>query len=332
MSILGEGDINVMAIYHFRVQIIKRNEGRSAVAAAAYRSADKIKSVYEGKDYDFTNKRFVEYSEISLPDNAPEIYNDRATLWNSVEMLEKAKDAQLAREFEISLPVELTVEQNIQFAKKFIDEVFVSEGMIADWSLHNPARKDDLGRCLDKNGNVTTDENEYIFSNPHIHVMTTLRPLNDDGSFANKTEIEYKCIKDGKERGFTAEEFKTAKEDGWQKQYRFFDENNKKVWLTDTDGVMRGLKRVNKYPKTTNGGRKNPVVEVWNGKDTLKRWRKDWEEYVNAKFIELGINARIDSRSFKEQERTEEIPKFYMGREAYNYEKKLQRLEREGKK
>lgn len=97
MSILGEGDIKVMAIYHFRVQIIKRNEGRSAVAAAAYRSADKIKSVYEGKDYDFTNKRFVEYSEISLPDNAPEIYNDRATLWNSVEMLEKAKDAQISK-------------------------------------------------------------------------------------------------------------------------------------------------------------------------------------------------------------------------------------------
>lgn len=332
MSILGEGDIKVMAIYHFRVQIIKRNEGRSAVAAAAYRSADKIKSVYEGNDYDFTNKRFVEYSEICLPKYAPAIYNDREKLWNSVEMLEKAKDAQLAREFEISLPVELTVEQNIQLAKKFIDEVFVSEGMIADWSLHNPAVKDDLGRCLDKNGEVTTDESKYVYNNPHIHVMTTLRPLNDDGSFANKTEIEYKCIKDGEEKGFTAEEFKTAKEDGWQKQYRYYDENNKKVWLTDTDGIMRGLKRVNKYPKTTNGGRKNPVVEVWNSKDTLKRWRKDWEEYVNAKFEELGIDARIDSRSFKEQGRTDEIPKFYMGREAYNYEKKLQRLEREGKK
>ena len=50
----------------------------------------------------------------------------------------------------------------------------------------------------------------------------------------------------------------------------------------------------------------------------LKYWRKSWEEYVNAKFIELGINARIDSRSFKEQGRTEKIPKFYIGREAYN--------------
>lgn len=321
-----------MAIYHFRVQIIKRNEGRSAVAAAAYRSADKIQSFYEGKDYDFTNKRFVEYSEISLPRYAPTIYNDREKLWNSVEMLEKAKDAQLAREFEISLPVELTVEQNIELAKKFIDEVLVSQGMIADWSLHNPAVKDDLGRCLDKNGEVTTDESKYVYNNPHIHVMTTLRPLNDDGSFANKTEIEYKCIKDGEEKGFTAEEFKTAKEEGWQKQYRFFDENNKKVWLTSTEGAIRGLKRVNKYPKTTKGGRKNPVVEKWDSIEMLKYWRKSWEEYVNTKFEELGIDARIDSRSFKEQGRTEEIPKFYIGREAYNYEKKLQRLEREGKK
>ena len=181
-----------MAIYHFRTQIIKRNEGRSAVAAVAYRSASKLHSIYDDKEYDYTNKRFVEYSEISLPENAPQIFYDREVLWNTVEMSEKAKDAQLAREFEISLPVELSLEQNIELARKFINEVFVADGMIADWSLHNPALKDDLGRCLDKNGEVTTDVNEYIYNNPHIHVMTVLRPLNHDGSFANKTEIEYR--------------------------------------------------------------------------------------------------------------------------------------------
>lgn len=320
-----------MAIYHFRAQIIKRNEGRSAVAAVAYRSASKIHSMYDDKDYDFTNKRFVEYSEISLPDNAPDIYNDRSTLWNSIEMLEKAKDAQLAREFEISLPVELTLEQNIELAKKFIDEVYVADGMIADWSLHNPAVKDDLGRCLDKNGEATTDVNEYIYNNPHIHVMTVLRPVNSDGSFANKTEVEYRCVRNGEEKGFTASEYALAKEDGWQKQYRYYDEQNKKVWLTNIEATARGLKRVNKYPKTSKGGRKNIVVERWDSTDTLKFWRKSWEEYVNAKFIELGIDERIDCRSFKEQGRTDEIPKFYIGREAYNYEKKLKRLEKEGK-
>lgn len=321
-----------MAIYHFRAQIIKRNEGRSAVAAVAYRSASKLHSVYDDKEYDFTNKRFVEYSEISLPEHAPQTFYDREVLWNTVEMSEKAKDAQLAREFEISLPIELGIEQNIELARKFVNEVFVDEGMIVDWSLHNPAMKDDLGRCLDKNGEATTDVNEYIYNNPHIHIMTVLRPLNADGSFANKTEVEYKCIKNGEERGFTASEYAIVKEDGWQKQYRYYDEHNKKVWLTTIEATARGLKRVNKYPKTTKGGRKNEIVERWNSTDELKNWRKSWEEYVNAKFIELGIDERIDSRSFKEQGRTEEIPKFYIGREAYNYEKKLKRLQKEGKK
>ena len=231
-----------------------------------------------------------------------------------------------------SLPVELSLEQNIELARKFVDEVLVADGMIADWSLHNPAVKDDLGRCLDKNGDVTTDVNEYIYNNPHIHVMTVLRPINADGSFANKTEVEYKCIKNGEEKGFTASEYALVKEDGWQKQYRYYDEHNKKIWLTTIEATARGLKRVNKYPKTSKGGRKNPVVERWNSIDTLKDWRKRWEEYVNAKFIELGIDERIDCRSFKEQGRTEEIPKFYIGRVAYNYEKKLKRLEKEGKK
>lgn len=321
-----------MAIYHFRAQIIKRNEGRSAVAAVAYRSASKLHSVYDDKEYDFTNKRFVEYSEISLPEYAPQTFYDREVLWNTVEMSEKAKDAQLAREFEISLPVELSLEQNIELARKFVNEVLVVDGMIADWSLHNPAMKDDLGRCLDKNGDVTTDVSEYIYNNPHIHVMTVLRPLNTDGSFANKTEVEYRCIRNGEEKGFTASEYALVKEDGWQKQYRYYDEHNKKIWLTTIEATARELKRVNKYPKTSKGGRKNPVVERWNSIDTLKDWRKSWEEYVNAKFIELGIDERIDCRSFKEQGRTEEIPKFYMGREAYNYEKKLKRLEKEGKK
>lgn len=321
-----------MAIYHFRTQIIKRNEGRSAVAAVAYRSASKLHSIYDDKEYDYTNKRFVEYSEISLPENAPQIFYDREVLWNTVEMSEKAKDAQLAREFEISLPVELSLEQNIELARKFINEVLVADGMIADWSLHNPAMKDDLGRCLDKNGEVTTDVNEYIYNNPHIHVMTVLRPINLDGSFSNKTEIEYRCVRNGEEKGFTASEYVLAKEDGRQKQYRYYDEHNKKIWLTTIEAAVRGLKRVNKYPKTTKGGRKNEIVERWDSTETLKIWRKNWEEYVNAKFIELGVDERIDCRSFKDQGRTEEIPKFYMGREAYNYEKKLKCLEKEGNK
>lgn len=42
-----------MAIYHLSVQIIKRSEGRSAVAAAAYRSGTSLTSEWDGITYDY---------------------------------------------------------------------------------------------------------------------------------------------------------------------------------------------------------------------------------------------------------------------------------------
>ena len=93
-----------MAIYHCSVQVIGRNEGRSSVAAAAYRSGESLVNQYDGIEHDFTKKNWVEFTEIILPDNAPKEYSDRSTLWNTVEMSEKSKYAQLCREFELSLP------------------------------------------------------------------------------------------------------------------------------------------------------------------------------------------------------------------------------------
>lgn len=99
-----------MAIYHCAMQVIGRSSNRrtnSAVAAAAYRSGSKIYDEWRGITEDYRRKKEVVYSEIMLPDNAPEAFKDRATLWNSVEMFETRKNAQLAREIEVSLPVEL---------------------------------------------------------------------------------------------------------------------------------------------------------------------------------------------------------------------------------
>ena len=97
-----------MAIYHFSVKVISRADGRSAVAAAAYRAAEELHDQRLGRAHDFTNKAGVVHSEILLPDGAPARLLDRATLWNEVEAGEKRKDAQLAREIEIALPRELS--------------------------------------------------------------------------------------------------------------------------------------------------------------------------------------------------------------------------------
>ncbi len=106
------------------VQIIKRSKAKSAVGAAAYRSGTKMTNEWDGLTHDYTRKRGVVHSEIILPPHAPPEFQDRNTLWNSVEMVEKTSDAQLAREIEIPLPVELNREEQLQLARSFISDTW----------------------------------------------------------------------------------------------------------------------------------------------------------------------------------------------------------------
>ena len=157
-----------MAIYHCSIKIIKRSQGRSAVAAAAYRSGQKLTNEWDGITHDYTKKGGVVYSEIILPAYAPSEYSDRSTLWNSVEKIEKSRNAQLAREIEISLPAEIDRQSQIRLVRKYVQDIFVSAGMCADFSIHD---KSD--------------------GNPHAHIMLTLRPLNERGEWGAKCRKEY---------------------------------------------------------------------------------------------------------------------------------------------
>jgi len=151
-----------MAIYHLSGSIISRSQGRSAIASAAYRSVEKLADERQGMTHDYTKKQDVVYAEIFLPEHAPQSFKNRQTLWNAVELCEKRKDAQLAREFTISLPRELTIEQNKALITEFVTHEFVSKGMIVDVCFHNDVMKD---------GN----------RQPHAHVMLTLREVNENG-------------------------------------------------------------------------------------------------------------------------------------------------------
>ena len=103
----AEKEDEPIAIFHCPIQIIKRSIGKSAVAAAAYRSGERLTNEWDGMIHDYTNKGGVVHTEIMLPAHAPPEFSDRSTLWNSEEEIEKARDAQLAREIEVALPVEL---------------------------------------------------------------------------------------------------------------------------------------------------------------------------------------------------------------------------------
>ncbi len=157
-----------MAIFHSHLQVITRGKGKSAVAAAAYQAAEKIQNEYDGFIHDYTRKGGVIHAEILLPAHAPAEYKDRAILWNAVEKVEKACDAQLARSIDIALPVELTREQNIALARRYVGETFVNSGMCVDLCIHD-----------------TGD------GNPHAHIMLTMRPINVNGKWGGKQKKEY---------------------------------------------------------------------------------------------------------------------------------------------
>lgn len=157
--------------FHFSVNIISRGKGKSAVASAAYISGEKIKNEWDGVTHDYTKKQGVISKEIFLPDHAPKEYKDRKTLWNSVELFEKNSNAQLARNFIISLPKELNIEENKKMIEEYIQTNFVKEGMIVDLAIHDESRE----------GN----------QNIHAHIMTIVRPINEDGTWGQKSKKEY---------------------------------------------------------------------------------------------------------------------------------------------
>ena len=151
-----------MAIYHFSAKMISRSTGRSAVAAAAYRTAERIEDHRQGLEHDYSNRTGVLHTEILAPDGTPEALKDRATLWNAVEAVERRKDAQLAREVTVALPHELTDAQRTSLVRSFVQSAFVDRGMIADVALHSPGREGDE-------------------RNHHAHIMLTTRSIGADG-------------------------------------------------------------------------------------------------------------------------------------------------------
>jgi hypothetical protein len=176
-----------MAIFRFEAKVISRGGGRSALgavayragaavsvrtgkcvtSAAAYRAAVELEDERTGRRYDYTRKRGVLGAEIMLPEGAPSWMADRSALWNAIETIEKRKDAQLARDFILSLPHELDREQRTALTRDFVREQFCARGYVADIAWHAP----------DKAGGL----------NWHAHVMTPMRKVEGTG-FARKKE------------------------------------------------------------------------------------------------------------------------------------------------
>ena len=160
---------------HYSISVVSRGSGQSVMAAASYCLGQKLYSDHDGEwKYPHSSPQRVCYAEVMLPPNAPPEYADRQTLWNAVDNAEKRADAQTARRFVITLPKELTYEQNLSLIRAYCQEQFVSKGMICDLYYH--------------------DEHD---GNPHVHLLLTMRAMDAQGRWLPKTKTTYVLNENG---------------------------------------------------------------------------------------------------------------------------------------
>ena len=202
-----------------RFSIVKRSKGQSAVDAASYISRSVLVSEYDGKTYRPKYHEDLVHCEINLPEYAPEEWLDRAVLWNSVELNEKQKNAQLCRTLKAALPNDWSYELAEETVRDYVQRNFVSKGMCADWAIHD---------SVNQNG----------IHNLHFHLMLTLRPVEENGKWGAKQRKEYILDKDGnKIRNKSGRGFKSRAVDvnDWN------EKGNSRKWrkdLTDTINVV----------------------------------------------------------------------------------------------
>ena len=265
-----------MNYFHLEAKVVSRGAGRSVIAAAAYASCSRLYNDYDGLTHDYTRKQGCLYSEVFLPQYAPENWKDRQVLWEAVESVEKTKDSRLARELVVALPAELSLDDWKNMLERFIREQGTDLGMCADVNIHDPYPPG---------------------HNPHSHILFTMRPLDEYGKWQAKTQKEYLCKRGEEECGFTADEFKVAKTQGWEKQY-MYQFGEKKGYLTPSEAEkIEGCIRTSKTPKSTRYGRQNPLTELWNSEEQIFAWRKSWEMIINEEQERHGIVDRVDCRS-----------------------------------
>ena len=160
-----------MAIYHLSHKFVKRSSGASTVAKAAYNAGQKLEDNAGSSEHsDYSRKGGILYDEITLPSGSPSWANSRGELWRRLEAREnkstRPDQAILAHNFDVALPHELTLEQNMFLARDFVREQFTRKGYAVDWAIHSADPRGDS-------------------RNIHMHILVPLRKI-EDNSFGLK--------------------------------------------------------------------------------------------------------------------------------------------------
>ncbi|MFR8609027.1 MAG: MobQ family relaxase [Faecalibacterium prausnitzii] len=205
---------------HFKITIVKRSQGQSAVAGAAYQSGERLFSEYDQKTKFYNKKKELVHAEIMLPSHAPPGFADRATLWNAVEAVENQWNSQLARRIVLAFPVEVPKERYLKMIRVFCQEQFVSKGMIADFAIHD---KGD--------------------GNPHAHILLTIRAMDEHGKWLPKARKVYDLDENGERIRLPSGNWKCHKENTVDWNDQKYAEVWRHGWETITNRYLEAAGR-----------------------------------------------------------------------------------------
>lgn len=301
-----------MAIYHLHAGVISRaTSPRTTCAASAYIGGLRIACGLDGRTHDYTHRRDVVAGGVVLPDGAPAGLSDPSALWNEVETsVERGARAQLAREMDMAIPVELGRDARIALARGYAESLSREYGVPVQWAVH-----DKLG-------------------NPHAHLLAPLRSIDPDtGGWLPKSVNAYLVRDaDGNEREATAAELKELGP-GWQKVYRYRGAGQLTKGEAKSADLHPTRDRTSKSPVQT-----TRYTSPWSGNwgdgnrgAELTRWRERWAAACNDALERAGSDARVDHRSNRDRG-LELLPTIHEGYAVRAVEERARReAEREGR-
>lgn len=298
--------------YSFGMNVLKRSTGHSAVAAAAYRAGEKLHDDRREITHDYRRRSGVERVEILAPAGAPSWVFDRETLWNQVEKSEKRKDAQVCRSVRMMIPRELPPEARIKLVREFVEHAFVSKGMIADIAWHN---------------GVASDGGEQ----PHAHILLSMRPLKEDGSFAKKSRHDYVLHPEGlahedgtpvrvidNPESWNSVELLTQSRVGWQDRVNRALEDTGSAGRVDHRSYLeRGIARM-----------PEPALRMaWHMRDLYGGMKQRFGQYLAAKHFRQVEKAARDAFAKLEASHGRLGQNIQMAERFYNwFDRQIERL------
>lgn len=278
-----------MAIFHLDFKIVKRSEGRSSVAKAAYHARTRITDERTGDTYDYSRRTDLYGHFILSPANAPEhIVKDSTALWNEVERVERQNNGQTSRYFDVAIPAELNNDDKKRLVLEYCQKNFVDKGMIADIAFHD----------LDSD-------------NPHAHVMLTLKTIGPEG-FGKKERSwndrkmsvlwreswsamanSYLAAAGSSER-IDHRSLQAQHEEALEKAAVALDNEEKALWLAKAAETNRpAMKRIHSAKWRSKAAQEQRAAE-----QAVRDAAKQEAVEVYKTFSELDLEIVVDVRSF----------------------------------